>query len=557
MKYFVLFIIFLASINSASAQTTSLDSIKSGKISFSELMKEQPCLISTVAERYYTGPTFPNTFPYKQLGNVMIENPAIRYIIQNLEKEKHKNEKVNAAISTLLEYAENERLKNAVDFLKEYATQNMATQEQALHTLQEYITDDSINFLENQKHTLSGMYEDYLHTDLQVINNYVRHDSNYIWIRDASRDSVQLEILNMHDKSIQFWTNNGRTKYYRFWPVNRLGDSIGTWIEVLPGGNKLKFYTDEDVYQYAAMKKNEIDISFLPAALNKDLFKLKPVNLGELDRRYWTYYTEVSFGMTQGKLANWAGGGENSLQLLTNVKYYWNYNKHNTYWQNFVHYRFGFMKSGEEDIRKNDDRFELDSKIGHKAFKHWSYTANFNMTTQLFNTYNYPKDKERELKSNFMSPGYFVLSLGMNFKPKDNFWLNIAPIAGRWTFVRDTADIDPKKFGVSEEGKRHKREAGANVEMWSKFNNIFNIMTIENRLKGFMSYERKNRYLNEGKENEERKHIPIDATWYLTISFHINYFMNATIRTETVYNENYSRKLQFKENLQLGVNFRF
>ena len=43
----------------------------------------------------------------------------------------------------------------------------------------------------------------------------------------------------------------------------------------------------------------------------------------------------------------------------------------------------------------------------------------------------------------------------------------------------------------------------------------------------------------------------------MTITFNINYFMNASIYTETVYDENYSRKLQFKETLNLGVKFRF
>ena len=43
----------------------------------------------------------------------------------------------------------------------------------------------------------------------------------------------------------------------------------------------------------------------------------------------------------------------------------------------------------------------------------------------------------------------------------------------------------------------------------------------------------------------------------MTLSFKINYFMSASIYTETIYDENYSRKLQFRENLNLGVKFRF
>ena len=85
---------------------------------------------------------------------------------------------------------------------------------------------------------------------------------------------------------------------------------------------------------------------------------------GQLHRRYWTYYSEVELAMSQGKLANWTSGGEKSLSLLSNIRYFWNYNRNNTSWENWVHYRFGFMKNGDEDIRKNEDRFELNSKLG-------------------------------------------------------------------------------------------------------------------------------------------------------------------------------------------------
>ena len=203
--------------------------------------------------------------------------------------------------------------------------------------------------------------------------------------------------------------------------------------------------------------------------------------------------------MSQGKLANWTSGGENSLSLLSNIRYFWNYNRNNTSWENWVHYRFGFMKNGDEDIRKNEDRFELNSKLGQRAFKHWYYTAQFNVITQLFNSYEY---------------------------------------------------------GV-EQGKRARREAGARIDLRSTQNNIFKIMNIRNELTWFMSYEKKDHYLNFESDNEEKKKIPFTVNWKLNIDFNINYFMRASIYTETIYNENNSKKLQFKENLNLGVNFRF
>lgn len=547
MRIVFLILICISGIESVSAQ-----------LLYPELMEKRPYLTGPVKERHYTGPTYPMRLSYKRLENSTIENPGIRYSMQNLKNEKYDAPEVNAAINVLLQYADNERLKRAVNYLKKYTQNNMLQQEQALNTLQEQITFDSIEFYRNKEHLLTGDYEDYLNTDLQTFVNYVKQDSNYLWMRNASRDSVFMEIMNMADNSLRFWVDNGRNSFYRFWASNKGGDTIGTWIEVLPQGKRLKIYMDEDVYQSPAIeKKSSSSQDGLPNVPGKQYFTIKKPQLGDIHRRYWTYYSEVEIAMSQGRLANWASGGENSLSLLSNVRYYWNYNRNKTSWENWMHYRFGFMKNGEEDIRKNEDRLELNSKLGQKAFKHWYYTAQFNMLTQLFSSYDYPKDKERKLVANFMSPGYFTLSLGLDFKPKDNFSLVLSPIAGKWNFVRDTAKIDAKRYGVSEEGKRYKREAGAQLNLMSRINNILKIMDLYNELKVFMSYEKKDRYLNFDKEDEEKKHIPFTMNWKMTLSFKINYFMSASIYTETIYDENYSRKLQFKENLNLGVKFRF
>lgn len=55
-----------------------------------------------------------------------------------------------------------------------------------------------------------------------------------------------------------------------------------------------------------------------------------------------------------------------------------------------------------------------------------------------------------------MTPGYFTLSVGMDYKPNDNFSLYLSPIAGKWTYLRDTVGIDPGRYGV-DAGKNPRR----------------------------------------------------------------------------------------------------
>lgn len=547
MRYWITFLFFLYAAGPVAAQ-----------LLYPEVMEIRPALTGPVAERQITELPFPGQLFYRRISGRNLGNPAVSYAVQNIKKESYPDKEVSNAIHTLLRYAENERLRGIVNYLKKYTQQYMAENESAVHKVQEKVTRDSIDYVLNEANFADDDTVVWLNSDMQILLNHIRQDSNYLWLRKISRDSVFTEINSLADHAVRFWMNNGKMSFHRFWAATRRGDTIGTWIQVYPQGNRLKFYVDDDVYQTPAIEKKDVAVKqVIRNVLDKQYFIINKPVVGNLHRRYWSYYSEVEIAMSQGKLANWASGGENSLSLLSNLRYYWNYNRNKTSWENWVHYRFGFMKNGSEEVRKNDDRFELNSKVGQKAFKHWYYTAQFNVLTQLFNSYEYPKDKDRVLVANFMSPGYFTLSLGMDYKPNNNFSLVISPIAGKWNFVRDTAKIDAKRYGVSEEGKRFKREAGAQLNLISKLTSLFHIMDMNNELKVFMSYESKDKYINKGKEDERKKRIPLTANWKLTLNFKINYFMTASIYTETIYDENYSRKLQFKENLNLGVKFRF
>ena len=150
---------------------------------YPEVMEPRTPLNGPVVNKL-TGLSFP-PFLYKvRQENRTIENPGVRY-------------------------AEDERLKHVVEYLKRYA-QTMGKKEQALETLEQKITYDSIEFYKNTEYLLTGDFEEYINTDLQTFVNYIHQDSNYIWLRDASRDSVLLEIMSVADNSVRFWVYNGR-----------------------------------------------------------------------------------------------------------------------------------------------------------------------------------------------------------------------------------------------------------------------------------------------------------------------------------------------------------
>ncbi len=496
------------------------------QINTAEIMSKPQVIAKPVQSKRAILPAFPQYLNYKRLPYSVIPNPAIRYAIQNLKQEHFYNDTLNRAIVTLLRYVENENIQYTTGYLKRYAHRNIAAHEEALTQLQRYITSDSTLYIENVKSLLSGDYDEYQNTDLQTFVSLFKVDPNYLWLKKADRDSVLIELTSTNESPIKFWINNGEMQYYRFWAGNKLRDTVGSWVQVMPKGGKIKIYLDEDVYQTSTIEQMyQEERAPIYNAPSKKYFESIPCNTPEIKYRYWTYYSEVEITMSQGALKNWSSGGENSLSLLSNLRYYWNYNRNKTSWENWVHYRFGFMKNGEEEMRKNEDRFELNSKVGQKAFKHWYYTAQFNLVTQLFNSYDYFKDKPRKLVANFMSPGDFTLSLGMDYKPNSNFSVIISPIAGKWTFIRDTTKISPNRYGIKEAGKRFKREAGAQVYLISKLNNLSKILSIDNELKVFLSYEKQDKYIKDEENEEVRKKLPLTVNWKMTIDFKINYFI--------------------------------
>ena len=77
---------------------------------YPEVMEPRTPLNGPVVNKL-TGLSFP-PFLYKvRQENRTIENPGVRYAIQNLKKERYPEPQVNEAINTLIRYAEDERLK--------------------------------------------------------------------------------------------------------------------------------------------------------------------------------------------------------------------------------------------------------------------------------------------------------------------------------------------------------------------------------------------------------------------------------------------------------------
>jgi hypothetical protein len=177
----------------------------------------------------------------------------------------------------------------------------------------------------------------------------------------------------------------------------------------------------------------------------------------------WKLGGLINLTVNQGTLSNWSAGGDKfsfSLNSYLNVFAFYGKKKHS--WDNNLDLAYGIVNTTSLGSRKSGDRIDLLSKYGYAIAPKWNASALFNARTQFTKGYAYSKTAAGLDTSNVISktfaPAYILLSLGFDYKPKDNFSLFISPLTERWVVVTDKL-IGPL-YGVPV-GKSSKNELGA------------------------------------------------------------------------------------------------
>ena len=263
-----------------------------------------------------------------------------------------------------------------------------------------------------------------------------------------------------------------------------------------------------------------------------------------------------SLNFNQVSLSNWAAGGENSISASTFVNLFANYQKEKTSWDNTLDMAYGMTKIGKANLRKSDDKIDLNSKYGHLAINNWYYSALINFKSQFADGYSYPNDSV--VVSKFAAPAYILLSLGMDYKPNDFFSLYFSPATGKITIVNGQKLADAGAYGV-DSGKTHREEFGAYITVAFKKDIIQNV-SFSTKLDLFSNYA----------------HNPqnIDVNWDAMLAFKINNYITANIATSLIYDDDTKipimkdingvntqigegARTQFKEVFGLGLSYKF
>jgi hypothetical protein len=268
----------------------------------------------------------------------------------------------------------------------------------------------------------------------------------------------------------------------------------------------------------------------------------------------WKKGGMINLSTSQTSLTNWAAGGQSSIAVSGLLNLYARYKKDNGLWENYLDLGYGSLKQGKKDWWKTDDKIDFTSKYGLKTSKNLYIAALLNFKSQFANGYNYPNDSVRI--SGFLSPGYILGALGLEYRPNDNFDLFIAPVTGKFTMVVNQDLADAGAFGVHP-GENVYSELGSYMRIFLKKGLMENV-TFQSNIDLFSNY----------------LHNPqnIDVSWESLLSLKVNKFISATVSTHLVYDddikiaidknndgiiEHKGPRLQFKEVLAIGLSYKF
>jgi len=279
-------------------------------------------------------------------------------------------------------------------------------------------------------------------------------------------------------------------------------------------------------------------------------FSLAAQETTEEEGSSWKKSGMAALNFSQVSLSNWAQGGESSYAINALSAFSLNYAQDKTSWDNSLDVGYGIQKVGDKDPGKTDDHLEILSKYGYNTSGNWFISGMLNIKTQFTKGYQ-QTDTDRVIISDFMSPGYILLAIGMEYKPSDAFFFSASPVSGKITLVMNDELSDAGSFGV-EAGKTSRSEFGGVIKIGLN-KDIMKNVSLTSTLDLFSNYI----------DNPQN----IDISWKAMINMKVNEFISANISTHLLYDDDIDYldtegvsqgpKVQFKEILGVGFSVKF
>ncbi|MFN3940442.1 MAG: DUF3078 domain-containing protein [Chitinophagales bacterium] len=269
----------------------------------------------------------------------------------------------------------------------------------------------------------------------------------------------------------------------------------------------------------------------------------------------WTIGGNSVFTINQTSLTNWAAGGENSFSGNLVLLAYAKYKFEKTTWDNTAFFNYGLITANDnQDIRKNNDRLELNSKYGRYAFGKFYYAGLANFLSQFRPGYDYLIDPQATTPiSTFMAPGYLTLSVGMDYKPNDKFSLYLSPATGKFTWVNDpyiaalgtygnTPGVIDSLGNIIVDGQRQRSEFGASL-----------IATLATEIAPKLTTVGKLTLFNNFTDPVKSNRGNIDVNFFNTFAYSLGKLFTLSLYFEVIYDHDVLIPLYDANDVQIGT----
>jgi len=255
----------------------------------------------------------------------------------------------------------------------------------------------------------------------------------------------------------------------------------------------------------------------------------------------WIRSGVIQVGANQGFLHNWAAGGE-VVSLAIDGLLSGNITRlyHRQVWSNSIDasYSLFYAYSNHFVPRKVDDRLDITSKYGTRldSSSNFFFTGLFNFKSQFTRGYDYSiPDWQQSSTSNFMSPGYFTLAAGMEYRRGNTLTLFLSPAAVRMTVAQKKfTEMRPEgAFGVPY-GKTFRAEFGA------YFSGRYQVditpgIRYKTRLDLYANYLAKDQKDSLGAVVKRDNPGNVDIFWDNLLSFKLGRYLNLNIAVTAIY----------------------
>lgn len=255
----------------------------------------------------------------------------------------------------------------------------------------------------------------------------------------------------------------------------------------------------------------------------------------------WNYNWVAGLNGSQASYSNWAKGGVNNISGNAHSTITGKYRDGRFSYGALLGTRYGKSKIEDGGARKTDDLILIKNRFLYDLAEEesdYSIFGDIDFRTQFDRGFEYGEgpDGGDILISRFMSPAYFSQSAGLAYVPNDIYSFK-AGLGMKQTIVTDD-DLETL-YGL-DEGSTVRNEAGLTLGA---------------------SYEQAivdNFLLSSSLETFTNLNAPVSSTdVYFSNQFtgKINDFMNASLRVDLVFDDDFSEEIQVLQVFSLGVSF--